>query len=158
MAIHGFLVCSDPPLFVGMSIVCFLVLSFHFHFHFPSTLVHSQLCPLRPLPALTLVTSANAVAIIIIVIIININNSTNIISNIIPILLVRVTHLLMVTSANAETRVGPFAKWIGGRVNRISQTYLLKKVEKRPKTRNDTNLGQIDHAEVKILKKGSRKV
>ena len=118
-----------------LSIVCFLVLSFHLH----STLVHSQLCPLRPLPALTLVTSANAVAIIIIVIIININNSTNIISNIIPILLVRVIHLLMVTSANAETRVGPFAKWIGGRVNRISQTYLLEKVEKRPKTRNNTN-------------------
>ena len=131
MAIHGFLVCSDPPLFVGMSIVCFLVLSLH------SPPLHSQLCPLRPLPALTLVTSANAVASIIIVIIININNSTNIISNI--LLLVRVIHLLMVTSANAETRVGPFAKWIGGRVNRISQTYLLEKVEKRPKTRNDTN-------------------
>ena len=128
MAIHGFLVCSHPPLFVGMSIVCFLVLSFHFPS--TSTLVHSQLCPLRPLPALTLVTSANAVAIIIIVII---NNSTNIISNIIPILLVRVIHLLMVTSANAETRVGPFAKWIGGRVNRISQTYLLEKVEKDKK-------------------------
>ena len=156
MAIHGFLVCSDPPLFVGMSIVCFLVLSLHFHFH--SGPLHSQLCPLRPLPALTLVTSANAVAIIIIVIIININNSTNIISNIIPILLVRVIHLLMVTSANAETRVGPFAKWIGGRVNRISQTYLLEKVEKRPKQEMIQILGQIDPADVKILKKGSRKV
>ena len=154
MAIHGFLVCSDPPLFVGMSIVCFLVLSFHFH----STLVHSQLCPLRPLPALTLVTSANAVAIIIIVIIIFINNSTNIISNIIPILLVRVIHLLMVTSANAETRVGPFAKWIGGRVNRISQTYLLEKVEKDRRQEITQILGQIDPVDVKILKKGSRKV
>ena len=113
--------------------------------------LHSQLCPLRPLPALTLVTSANAVAIIIIVIIININNSTNIISNIIPILLVRVIHLLMVTSANAETRVGPFAKWIGGRVNRISQTYLLEKVEKDRRQKMIQILGQIDPADVKIL-------
>ena len=153
MAIHGFLVCSDPPLFVHSLFSCSVP-------PLPSTssLLHSQLCPLRPLPALTLVTSANAVAIIIIVIIININNSTNIISNIIPILLVRVIHLLMVTSANAETRVGPFAKWIGGRVNRISQTYLLEKVEKDRRQEIIQILGQIDHANVKILKKGIRKI